>query len=70
MDTTSSVSGMTLKEMIARNGYDPNDVLAEIAETNDLLDRLGLVLDSDPRRSSQSGRPMPEQENKDDEDDG
>ena len=62
--------GMTLKEMIARNGYDPNDVLAEIAETNQLLDRLGLVLDSDPRRSSQNGRPMPNQENKDDEDDG
>ena len=62
--------GMTLKEMIARNGYDPNDVLAEIAETNQLLDRLGLVLDSDPRRSSQSGRPMPIQEDKDDEDDG
>ncbi len=46
---------MTLKEAIARNGYDPSDVLAEIADTNARLDELGLVLDSDPRKATQTG---------------
>ena len=46
---------MTLKEAIARNGYDPSDVLAEISETNARLDELELVLDSDPRRATQTG---------------
>jgi lambda family phage portal protein len=41
---------MTLKEAIARNGYDPSDVLTEIADTNAQIDELDLVLDSDPRR--------------------
>ena len=50
---------MTLKEAIARNGYDPGEVLAEIAETNVLLDRLGLVLDTDPRRVTQTGQAKP-----------
>ena len=46
---------MTLKEAIARNGYDPSDVLAEISETNARLDELDLVLDSDPRKATQTG---------------
>ncbi len=46
---------MTLKEAIARNGYDPSDVLAEISETNARLDELELVLDSDPRKATQTG---------------
>lgn len=55
-DVMSVRSGfMTLKEAIARNGYDPSDVLAEIADTNARLDELDLVLDSDPRRATQSG---------------
>jgi len=53
---------MTLKEMIARNGYDPAEVLREIAETNALLDRFGLVLDSDPRHSTQTGQAKPSDE--------
>ena len=56
---------MTLKEAIARNGYDPGDVLAEIAETNALLDTLGLVLDTDPRRATQTGAAKPDQEGDD-----
>ncbi|HZP21447.1 MAG TPA: phage portal protein [Bauldia sp.] len=47
---------MSLKEAIARAGYDPAGVLAEIAETNALLDQLGLVLDSDPRRATRTGQ--------------
>ena len=46
---------MTLKEAIARNGYDPSDVLVEISETNARLDELDLVLDSDPRKATQTG---------------
>jgi len=53
---------MTLKEAIARNGYDPADVLAEIAETNARLDELGLVLDTDPRQSTQTGAAKPDDE--------
>ena len=47
---------MTLKEAIARQGYDPAQVLAEIAATNAELDAQGLVLDSDPRRSTRNGQ--------------
>ena len=46
---------MTLKEAIARQGYDPALVLAEIAETFAELDRLGIVLDTDPRKVTRSG---------------
>ena len=47
---------MTLKEAIARQGYEPARVLAEIAATNAELDALGLVLDTDPRRSTKTGQ--------------
>ena len=45
----------TLDQAIAENGYDPDEQLNEIRETNDRLDELGLVLESDPRRTSRSG---------------
>jgi lambda family phage portal protein len=51
---------MTLKEAIARNGYDPSDVLMEIADTNARIDELDLVLDSDPRRD----KPVAEEKSK------
>ena len=64
--TCSSIrSGtMTLAEVIAQQGRNPDAVLAEIAATNAKLDALGLVLDSDPRRvtktgSAQTGEPAP-----------
>lgn len=40
----------TLPEAIAELGYDPVVTLEEIAATNAEIDRLGLVLDSDPRQ--------------------
>ncbi|MBF0602146.1 MAG: phage portal protein [Nitrospirae bacterium] len=40
---------MTLSEAIARQGYDPETVLAEIARTNQQLDNLNLKLTTDPR---------------------
>ena len=46
---------MTLAEVIARQGRNPDAVLAEIAATNTKLDALGLVLDSDPRRVTKTG---------------
>ena len=47
---------MTLKEAIARQGYDPAQVLAEIAATNAELDVAGITLDTDPRRSTKTGQ--------------
>lgn len=46
---------MTLAHAIARQGRNPDAVLAEIAATNAKLDELGLVLDSDPRRVTKTG---------------
>jgi lambda family phage portal protein len=45
----------TLNQAIAESGFDPGDQLAEIASANAELDRLNLVLESDPRRTSRSG---------------
>lgn len=46
----------TLYEAIARRtGRNPQEVLREIAEGNALLDELGLIFDSDPRRVSRAG---------------
>lgn len=53
---------MTLKEAVARQGYDPAHVLAEIAATNAELDTLGLVLDTDPRKATKTGAPKPIEE--------
>jgi capsid protein len=53
---------MTLKEAIARQGYDPAHVLAEIGATNAELDALGIVLDTDPRRATKTGAPKPAEE--------
>jgi len=55
-DLLSVRSGtMTLAEAIARQGRNPDAVLAEIAATNAKLDALGIVLDSDPRRVTKTG---------------
>jgi capsid protein len=56
---------MTLKEAIARQGYDPAQVLAEIGETNTQLDRLGIVLDTDPRKATKTGQAKPLMEDND-----
>jgi capsid protein len=46
---------LTQKEAIARQGYDPDEQFQEIARINKLLDDLGIVLDSDPRKTAKSG---------------
>ena len=46
---------MSLSEAIRERGYDPVELLDEMAADNATLDRLGLVLDSDPRKTTQQG---------------
>lgn len=46
----------TLSEAIRERGYDPEDLLTEMAKDNARLDALGLVLDSDPRKMTQAGQ--------------
>jgi lambda family phage portal protein len=47
----------TLSESIRERGYDPDELLAEMASDNKKLDALGLILDSDPRMTTQAGLP-------------
>lgn len=46
---------MSLAQAIARQGHNPDAVLAEIAAMNANIDALGLILDSDPRRVTKTG---------------
>lgn len=46
----------SLPEAIRERGYDPDELLAEIADFNKKLDELGIVLDTDPRKMSQAGQ--------------
>jgi len=50
----------TLQEALRERGFDPTKVLDEIQATNAMLDRRGIVLDSDPRQMSQVGQKHPE----------
>jgi len=47
----------SLSEVLRERGMDPGAVLAEIAADNKLLDKLGIILDSDPRNTTQGGNP-------------
>jgi lambda family phage portal protein len=46
----------SLSEAIRERGYDPDELLEEMAGDNMKLDALKLVLDSDPRRMTQAGQ--------------
>lgn len=48
-----------LSEAMAARGRDLRSSLAEMAETNKLIDSLGIALDSDPRRVNGSGGLQP-----------
>ncbi len=52
----------SLSQVIARRGYNPDTVLRDIAKTASLLDELGLVLDTDPRKTDAGGKPVAETE--------
>jgi capsid protein len=47
---------MSLSEALRERGYNPKTVLAELASDFKELDRLGLILDSDPRNMTQAGQ--------------
>ena len=50
-------AGLTsLSEAQREQGYDPDDLLEEIAADNARLDELGIVLDSDARNMTQGGQ--------------
>lgn len=46
----------TISDALRERGYDPEEVFTEMAADNKTLDRLGLVLDSDPRKMTQAGQ--------------
>ncbi len=46
---------MSRSEAISAFGYDAEDVEREMAADNARADSLGLVFDSDPRRTSKDG---------------
>lgn len=50
----------SLRRVVARQGENLDDILAETAETNAMLDRLSIVLDSDPRKVTQQGLYQPD----------
>jgi capsid protein len=47
---------MTWGQAVRELGYDPRDQLKEIEEYNKLLDKAGIVLDTDPRRTNAAGQ--------------
>lgn len=57
---------MTLKQAIAKTGFDPDAILNEHAETFALLDKLALTFDSDPRKTARGGNEQPSQQSQPD----
>jgi lambda family phage portal protein len=51
------IGGLTWPEMVRERGYDPEAQLEEIRDWNERFDAAGVVLDSDPRKTSQQGQP-------------
>lgn len=49
------IGAITWPDMVRERGYDPEDQLLEIAEWNKKFDAAGIILDSDPRRTTQQG---------------
>lgn len=47
---------MTLDEMVREQGFDPEEHWQEYAESFKRIDNLGIVLDSDPRKTNASGQ--------------
>lgn len=64
----------SMPDAIRRMGDDPDEVLAEIEEWNKKLDKLGIILESDPRQKIKAaegevGRPSTDKESVDDNED-
>lgn len=50
------IGAMTLDDMVREQGFDPAEHWAAYAESLARIDRLKILLDSDPRRMSQAGQ--------------
>jgi lambda family phage portal protein len=50
------VGAKTPDEMVREQGYDPDEHWAEYSASFKKLDQLGIVLDSDPRKTTQNGQ--------------
>ena len=50
------IGAMTLDDMVREQGFDPDEHWREYAASLARLDRLGIVLDSDPRKTSAAGQ--------------
>lgn len=46
---------LTWPQAVAQMGWEPRRQLAQIAEWNDAMDDVGVILDADPRRTAKSG---------------
>lgn len=46
---------MSLSEALRSQGFDPDEVYGEIAQDNEKLDKLKLILDTDPRKTMKAG---------------
>lgn len=51
------IGAITWPEMVRERGYNPRRQLRTIAEWNTLFDGAGVILDSDPRKTTQAGQP-------------
>jgi lambda family phage portal protein len=51
------IGAITWPEMVRERGYNPTRQLREISEWNKKFDAVGVVLDSDPRKTTQAGLP-------------
>lgn len=51
------IGAMTWPEMVRERGYNPTRQLREIRDWNQKLDEAGVVLDCDPRKTTQQGNP-------------
>jgi lambda family phage portal protein len=47
----------TWSESVRERGFDPDELLVEMAADNKKFDALGIILDSDPRMTTQQGQP-------------
>jgi lambda family phage portal protein len=53
------MGAVTLFEVIAQHGYDPDQQLQQIASINAKLDKLEIILDCDPRNTTDRGMEQP-----------
>ena len=49
------IGAMTWPEMVRERGYDPEQVLEDMKDWNARFDAAGIILDSDPRKTTQAG---------------